>query len=69
MWRKRQWSGTDTTEFQILYSYPRRQSGKEQKDEKYQLELPTIETLPWNDQYKINGGSGVCGVCVGGGGA
>ena len=36
------------------------------KDEQYQLELPTIETLPWNDQYKINGGGGVC-VCVGGG--
>ena len=36
------------------------------KDEQYQLELPTIETLPWNDQYKINDGD-VC-VCVGGGG-
>ena len=35
------------------------------KDEQYQFELPTIETLPWNDQYKINGGGGVCG---GGGG-
>ena len=39
--------------------YPRHKSGKEQKDEQYQLELPTIETLPWNDQYKINGGEGV----------
>ena len=39
-------------------SYPRHQSGKEQKDEQYQFELPTIETLPWNDQYKINGGVG-----------
>ena len=38
--------------------YPRHQSGKEQKDEQYQLELPTIETLPWNDQYTINGGEG-----------
>ena len=33
------------------------------KDEQYQSELPTIETLPWNEQYKINGG-----VCVWGGG-
>ena len=39
-------------------SYPRHQSGKEQKDDLYQLELPTIETLPWKDQYKINGGAG-----------
>ena len=30
----------------------------EEKDEQYQLELPTIETLPWNDQYKTNGGVG-----------
>ena len=37
-------------------SYPRYQSGKEEKDEQYQLELATIEILPWNDQYKINGG-------------
>ena len=36
-------------------SFPRHQSGKEQKDEQYQLELLTIETLPWNDQYRING--------------
>ena len=36
--------------------YPRHQSGKERKDE--QLELPTNETLPWNDQHKINGGVG-----------
>ena len=43
-------------------SYPRHQSGKEQTDEQYQLELPTIETMLSNDQYKINDG-----VCVGGG--
>ena len=34
-------------------------------DEQYQLELPTIETLPSNDQYKIMAVA-VC-VCVGGG--
>ena len=28
------------------------------KEEQYQLELPTTETLPWNNQYKINGGGG-----------
>ena len=40
-------------------SYPRQKSGKEQKDEQYQLELPTIETLSWNGRYKINGGVGI----------
>ena len=40
--------------------YTKHQWGKEQKDEQYQLESPTMETLPSNDQYKINGG-GVCG--------
>ena len=43
------------------------QSGKEQKDEQYQLELPTTETLPWNEQYKIIGGGR--GGAGGGGGA
>ena len=57
---KLQWSGTDTIEFHIL---PQTPVGTGKKDEHYQLELPTIETLPWNDQYKINGG-----VCGGGGG-
>ena len=54
---KRQCSGTDTIEFHIL---PQTPVGKgKKKDEQYQLELPTIETLPWNDQFKINGS-----VCV-----
>ena len=54
---KRQWSGTDTIEFHIL---PQTSVGiGTKKDEQYQLELPTIKTLPCNDQYKINGG--VCG--------
>ena len=35
-------------------------------NEEYQLELPTIETLPWNDQYEIIVGGVVC-VCGGGG--
>ena len=45
-------------------SYPRHQSRKEQKDEQYQLELPTIETLSWNDQYKINGEIGGLNLCT-----
>ena len=47
--------------------HPTRDASQERykKDEQYQLELPASETLPWNDQYKINGG--MWGL-VGGGG-
>ena len=53
------WKGNDQEPIQSnSTSYPRHQSEKEQKDEQYQLELPEIETQPWNDHYKINGGVG-----------
>ena len=38
------------------------------KDEQNKLELPIIETLPWNDQYESNGGCVCVSVCVWGGG-
>ena len=50
----------------IPQSTPDTSRGKEQKDEKYQLELPTVETLPWNYmyQYKINGRVGGLTPCT-----
>ena len=47
---------TDTIEFHILPQTPVGKGTK--KNEQYQLQLPTIETLRLNDQYKINGGVG-----------
>ena len=61
---KRQWSETDTNEFHILPQTPVGIGTK--TDEQYQLELPTIETLSWKDQYKINGGGGEGGAMGGG---
>ena len=51
----------DTIEFHIL---PHTLVGKGQKDEQHQLQLPTIKTLRWNDQYKINGGVGGLHLCT-----